>query len=298
MEVKYFKLISTISRVGSLTKAADELFLTQSALSHQLKEIENLLGTKIFNRVNKKLVFTDTGKTFLESSIHILAEIDRVKKDINNQMKGESGTIRLSTEGNTCFHWLGRVVSMHRNHYPNIDVRLNTEEGRRPADLLLAGEVDVALVYRKAHEENIEYTELFTDEVVALVPSMHRLSSKQFLDPEDFATETYLTHSRKLVESIFYEKFLSPNNVVPLKVNYFQLTEAIIEMVKENQGITAMARWLVEPYLDSASIKMIRLTRAGLKRKWYIATLKESQETPFRTSFIDQLRVGIRQKHE
>jgi LysR family transcriptional regulator for metE and metH len=294
MEVKYFKLVSAISKTGSLTRAADQLCLTQSALSHQLKEVETLLNAKIFDRVNKKLVFTDAGRMFLDSSNHILGEINRVKLEINNQLRGESGSIRLATECNTCFHWLPRIMRTYLKGFPNVDVRLNTHGAKRPVDLLLTGKVDVAIVYRKEYEKDIHYTELLTDDVVGLVASSHRLASRRFLVAEDFAAETYITHSPKLTDSIFYERFLVPNKVIPKKVLHFHLTAAVLDMVKENLGVTVMSKWLIDPYVDPAKITMMKLGPSGLRRNWYIATLKTKDQIAFKTSFVNELKAGIR----
>jgi len=85
LELKYFKLIATIVAEGSLAKAADKLFLTPSALSHQLKEVESQLNTKVFHRINKSLILTDIGKLLLESSTIILPEIDRVTNEMTKQ---------------------------------------------------------------------------------------------------------------------------------------------------------------------------------------------------------------------
>ncbi len=281
MELKYFKLISTIASEGSLAKAADKLFLSQSALSHQLRELESQLDTKVFNRINKSLVLTDTGKLLLESSTIVLAEVDRVTDQIVKQVKGESGTIRLGAECNTCFHWLPPILKQHLEEFPNIEFRLETNGTHAPLKLLLNGKIDLAIVYRKSTDKNIAFTELFTDEVVGLIPAAHPLSTRKFLIAADFENETYITHSTKLQHSIFYEQFLSPKGVVPNKVMFVQLTEAALEMINEGLGITAMARWLITPYIDPSKIAMVKIGKSGLKRKWYIATLKtESQPKP------------------
>ncbi len=294
MEVKYFKLVSAISKTGSLTKAADELCLTQSALSHQLKEIEGLLNTRIFDRVKKKLVFTDSGRIFLESSKQILHEIERVRLAIDTNRNGHSGTIKLAAECSTCFHWLPGILGSYYKEFPNIDIRLNTNGGKHPLDLLLTAKVDVAIVYRKEYENSIEYTELLTDDVVALVAVGHRLASRKFLAAEDFAGETYITHSRKLNESMFYETFLAPGKVVPKKVIHFQVTEAAIEMVRSGLGVMVMGKWLIDPYVDQEKIKLVKLGPSGLRRKWYIATLKVKEEIHYKANFVRALKDGIR----
>ena len=293
MELKYFKLIATIVAEGSLARAADKLFLSPSALSHQLKEIENQLNTKVFHRINKNLVLTEVGKLLLASSSIILSEVDRVTNEIHKQVKGESGIIRLGTECNTCYHWLPPILKLHQGAFPNIEFRLETNGTIAPLDLLLNGKIDLAIVYRKNKDKNIIFKELFTDDVVALIPVAHPLSKKKYLSPKDFKEETYITHSNELQESIFFEQFLRPAHIIPKKVMYIQLTEAVLEMINEGLGITVMANWLIKPYIDPTKITLIKLGRLGLKRKWYIATLKNELQSNPLIRFVELLKENI-----
>lgn len=293
MELKYFKLIATIVAEGSLAKAAAKLFLTPSALSHQLKEIESQLNAKVFHRINKNLILTDIGKLLLESSTIILPEVERVTNEITKQVKGESGIIRLGTECNTCYHWLPPILKLHQAEFPNVEFRLETNGTIAPLELLLNGKIDLAIVYRKDNDKNIEFTELFTDDVVALIPVNHPLAKKSYLRPADFEKETYITHSKELQESIFFEQFLRPQNIVPQKVMFIQLTEAVLEMINAGLGISVMAKWLIEPYIDSTKIKMVRIGREGLKRKWYLATLKKELQSMPLTRFVEILKEHI-----
>jgi len=293
LELKYFKLIATIVAEGSLAKAADKLFLSPSALSHQLKELENQLSTKVFHRINKNLVLTEVGKLLLASSTIILPEVDRVTNEIDKQIKGESGIIRLGTECNTCYHWLPQILKLHQQEFPNIEFRLETNGRIAPLELLLNGKIDLAIVYRKSKDKNIVFRELFTDDVVALIPVEHTLSKRKYLTALDFKKETYITHSKELQESIFFEQFLRPEQVIPRKVMFIQLTEAVLEMINEGLGITVMAKWLIKPYLDPNKIKMIKLGKLGLKRKWYIATLKNELQSKPLMRFVDLLKENI-----
>lgn len=292
MEVKYFKLVTAIADAGSLTKAADKLFLTQSALSHQLKEIETQLGCTLFTRVNKRLVITNAGVAFLNSAAIVLNEISKLQSDIQRLTVGETGKIRLITQSSTCYHWLPRILRNFQNNYPNVDVHLNSTPVSNPIPLLAAGKVDVALVHRKDADKNVEYIELFTDEVVALVPVDDMLSSKPYLVPKDFSHVTYLTHSRQIEDSAFLTDFLKPHGITPKKIVHFELTETIVSMVNEALGMTVMANWLALPYQQSARIKLVRITRSGLKRRWYIATLKHGGPA-YLAKFVSVLETGI-----
>src|SRR5216683_1585171 len=96
--LQYFKLVDTIVKEGTLTKAASTLHLTQSALSHQLKELENELGLAVFYRNGKKLQLSDEGTRFLNSAQKILTELKLLETDMQHFKLGTTGTIRISTQ--------------------------------------------------------------------------------------------------------------------------------------------------------------------------------------------------------
>ncbi len=293
MEVRYFKLVIAIAETGSITRAAERLFLTQPALSHQLKELETQLGCQIFTRINRRLILTPSGKIFLNSSYLITNEIIKLQQEMKRIVTGESGRIRLATESATCYHWLPRILKQYQEQFPNVEVQLNTNDVNQHLELLLSGKVDVAIIHRKKSDKNIQYIELFDDEVVALLSANDALSRKKFLEPEDFRSITYITHSKQIDRSAFFESFLKPNKITPKKVIYIQLTEAVVEMVKEGLGAAVMANWLASPYFDSQRLKPVRITRAGIRRTWYIAALKKDDRPRFLESFIQLIKKSI-----
>jgi LysR family transcriptional regulator, regulator for metE and metH len=296
MEVKFFKLVIAIAEAGSLVKAADKLFLTQSALSHQLKEVEAQVGLDLFDRVGKKMILTNSGKLFLSYSYSILSEIKKLKAEVKRNAAGEIGRIRLTTEATTCYHWLPKILKQYQTEFPNVDVRLSSNPSNKPLKLLVSGKVDFAIVHRVNREKNIEFIEIFTDEVIALVPCTDPLSKKRYLTHSDFKNVSYITHSKKHDESAFFEVFLKPNHVMPKKWIYIQLTEAVVAMVKEGLGVAVLSNWLAKPYLDSEKLKAVRITRKGISRKWFIAVLKSNNRPKYFDRFIHHVKVEMQAK--
>jgi LysR family transcriptional regulator for metE and metH len=291
MEIKYFKLLVTIAETGSLKKAADKLFLTPSALSHQLKELESQTKSQLFKRINKSLVLTNAGQIFIRYGYSILSEIKKLEAEFQQQKAGETGIIKLTTESSTCYHWLPKILKRYQQSFPNVEVRLNSGLLNNPLKLLLAGKVDIAIMHTVKPDKNVFYKEFLKDEVVALVPANDLLATRKFLKPEDFSLLTYITHSKNLEESAFFSGFFKPHGITPKKVIYFQLTEAIVEMVKEGLGVAVMSSWLARPYVDSGAVAAVKITRSGLKRKWMIASLKNDQPK-YVTTFIEYLATG------
>jgi len=292
MEVRHFKLIATIADAGSLTRAAERLCLTQSALSHQLKEIEGQLQTKLFDRVNKRLVLNGAGNILLRSSRSIIELIEKTRKDINRHLVGETGEIRLSTQCYTCYHWLPEIIKKFQSEYPNVEITIRTNGPKRPIEEVLAGKLDLAIVYTKLENRNLEYTELFTDELVAVVPSSSPLSAKAFLKPTDFVDQAFYTASPNFEEGKFNVDFLKASNVRPKKVVYVQLTEAILQMVRAGLGITVITKWLMKPYLGDQGLTVVRLGRSGLKRRWYVGTLSNDRPA-YISAFIRHIKDGV-----
>src|SRR6185295_11113448 len=178
---------------GSLSGAAKKLFLTQSALSHQLKEIEWQMGTQAFHRVNKKLVITPAGNVVLAAARKILPLVENVDLELKKIASGETGQLRLCTECYTCYHWLPPLIKKFNLEYPNIDIHIITENVNEPLSLLKDGKVDVALVHRPERDNSLDYVELFKDEMVLLMSSRDPLTQYPVILPDHFSNQVLIT---------------------------------------------------------------------------------------------------------
>jgi LysR family transcriptional regulator for metE and metH len=293
LEVRHFKLITAIADAGSLTRAAERLCLTQSALSHQLKEVEGQLKTKLFDRVNKKLVLTPAGNILLKSSRTIIDQIEKTRKEISRHLLGETGEVRLSTECYTCYHWLPFIIKQFQSDFPNIDITIRTGGPPNPVEQVLSGKLDLAVVYTRIEHRSLEYTELFADDLVAVIPAGSVLASKPFLKPTDFADQYLFTSSAHFEESKFFVDFLKVARVRPKRVTYVQLTEALIQMVRAGLGITVLPRWLIKPYLNDPGLLAVKLGKNGLKRKWFVTTLRSETRPPYISSLVRHIKDGV-----
>jgi LysR family transcriptional regulator, regulator for metE and metH len=293
MEIRHLRLIKAIVEEGSITKAIDKLHLTQSALSHQLKEAEYQLGTKIFLRANKKLILTKAGEKLYEVATEILTKLSETELEIKQMIFGEIGEIRISTECYSSYHWLPSVLKQFHLLYPNIDLKIVTEATHYPLQKLLDNVLDIAIVSDQIKDENIKYIELFQDEVVMVVPENHAWANKKFVQPEDFTEQHLLIHSLPLETVSVHQFFLAPANITPKKVTPLPLTEASIEMVKADMGIMSMAKWALQPYLKNNTIKAIKIGKNGLKRKHYIAIINNKIHPDYFNHFIDFLQTEI-----
>jgi LysR family transcriptional regulator for metE and metH len=284
LEVRHFKLVREVSAAGNLTRAGAALHLTQSALSHQLRDIESRLGAPLFLRVGKRMVLTPAGERVLRSAEEVLAAIERTEDAVRHLAGERRGVLRLSTECYTCYHWLPVLLKQYRATHPQIDLRIDGAATSDPIAHLLDGRLDVAIVSDPVRDRRIVCRALFNDEVVLAVHPRHPLTGRPFVRPEDLAGETLLTYSPK-EESTFYQRYLLPAGVTPV-VQQVQLTEALIELVKAGLGVAALARWAIAPALRARSVRAVPVTRHGYKRTWSAATLKDVARLPHVKDFI------------
>ena len=271
LEVRDLKLVEAIAETGSVTKAGMRLHVTQSAASHQLRDLERRLGAQLFLRLRRRMVPTPEGEIVAEAAGKLLREIGEVEARVRGLGDGTNGLLRLTTECYTCYHWLPKLLRSFSELHPGVDVRIVLEATERPLEALLDGTLDVALVHRHLRDRRVVEAPLFDDEFVAILRPDHPLAGRAYLEPADFAGEHLLVYAAPRERLVVFEQFLAPAGVVPRKVSHLQLTEAILEMVENGIGVSVLARWAVAPRVEAGALRAVRLTRRGTFRRWSAA---------------------------
>ncbi len=267
LEVKHLRLVEAVATYGSLTNAGRYLNLTQSALSHQLNELERRLGTPLFHRVGRRLVPTYAGDRLLRSATKTLAILRRTESSLKHIASGHEAVLRFSTGCYTTYHWLAPLLSEYATRCPKVEVQVIAEVTRMAYTALLAGKIDVGIVSGRDDDERFDFTPLFDDEIVLIVPPQHRLASRAFVVADDFVDEHVFVYTEPRSENALFRLFLDPAGVSPARVSAIALTEAIVEMVKAGIGVASLARWAVQPYIDSGSLVAVRLGPKGLESR-------------------------------
>jgi LysR family transcriptional regulator, regulator for metE and metH len=285
LDIRHLKLLIAVTEEKSVTKAGERLHLTQSALSHQLRDLEERLGTPLFLRLNKRMLPTPAGERLLASARDVLEELKRAEDDVAQLAANKRGTLRLSTECYTCYHWLpARLKEFHLRH-PHVEVQIVVEATHQPLQALLNGKLDLAIVSSCPRDKRLVYRPLFKDELVALMPPDHPLAARHYLQAKDFAEQTLFLYVAPK-DSDLFRLLLNPAGVTPARVSQVQLTEAILEMVKAGLGITVLARWAVSDALHSGKLVARPLTKRGMQRQWSAALLKRDLTPPYLPEFV------------
>jgi LysR family transcriptional regulator for metE and metH len=289
LDIRHLRMVAAIASLGSVTQAAGELHLTQSAISHQLRGIEERLGTALFLRIGKRMVLTAAGERVLATARRVLTDLRATEEEVRRLGASDAGLIRVCAQCNTGYHWLPPLLEVFRRRHPAVDVALAVECTMRPVAALLEGRLDVAIVTESVRHEHVRIRPLFEDEHAAIVSPDHPLATRAFLRPEDLAGERLLLYSGSPDDSFTIQRILRPSGVVPQRVSFVMLTEAILEMVKARLGISVMQTWAIEPALRAGDVRAVPITATGIKRQWSAATLKAAGRVGYIEAFIELL---------
>jgi LysR family transcriptional regulator, regulator for metE and metH len=292
LETRHLKLVHEIAEQGGVTRASKRLFLTQSAVSHQLLELERRIGTPLFHRAGKRMVPTAAGQLVLATARTTLVELSRVEEELRRIAQGQDGVLRIATECYTCYHWLPPLLRKFNDRFPRVEVQIVADATNAPIPALLAGRIDLGIVHGDNDDERLSYSKLFRDEVTLVMSSDHPLATRRHIKSEDLIDEHLILYPIALEESTFYREVMLADGVRPRRISHIQLTEAIIELVRAGVGVTPLARWAVAPYLEDGRLAAVRVTPRGLHRQWFAATIRQPSAPIHLREFAQLIRLG------
>jgi LysR family transcriptional regulator for metE and metH len=293
VEIRHLRLVSELQATGSATAAAARLGVTQSAVSHQLRELESRLQAPVCFRVGKRLVLTPAGTRLLQTAQAVLPELERAAQDVVRLRDGEAGVLRVCAQCHTGYYWLPPLLRKFHARHPAVDVEIAVQYTTDPVGALLEGSLDLALVTDGVDDKRLCVRELVTDEHVAIIAPQHPWAVRQFVTEEQLGSETLLLYSPSPADSFTVRRILQPAGVRPARMRFVQLTEAILEMVKAGLGVSVMPMWAVRPALSKREVRSVRITRSGVHRQWSAVTLAGGEDPAYLVDFLNLIKPAI-----
>ena len=289
LDLRDLKLVDAVAEHGSLTRAGSVLYLTQSALSRQLADLERRLGTPLFMRNGKRMVLTPAGERLREGAQEVLTSVARVVDEVRDVGAEVEAVLRVSTGCYTCYHWLPGVLKRYRQSFPRIETRVVASLTHRPIPALLKNQLDLAIVSDPVRDRRVKVTPLFEDELMAVVPPGHPWEGRAFVTAQDLAGEHLFLYNAPRSELTVFSAVLDPAGVQPRQVSKVELTEAIVELVRAGLGVGVLARWAIAPHLRSGGLRVVRITEPGLVRQWSCASMRRKVTPPHLAAFEELL---------
>ncbi|NIF29485.1 LysR family transcriptional regulator [Pantoea sp. Tr-811] len=290
IDVRHLQTLIALRDSGSVSRAAAWMRLTQGALSHHIKSLEDFCGLPLFVRKSSPVVFTPAGKRLLEAADKVVPVLNQTTRDLLQMAKGASGTMRIAVECHTCFDWLMPAVDAFRARWPEVEIDLVSGYHDDPIGLLHQGRADLALVSCSDRDESgVDFHGLFRYPLVALVANDHALAQKAFFVAEDFEEQTLVTYPIEEESLDIVKAVLRPAGV-KVKRRTTELTVAILMLVAANRGIAVLPRWAVQTYLQRQYVSARPITSKGLISDIWAATLPAESGKPYMVEFLSLLR--------
>ena len=275
LDLKHLKAIEALRKEGSLVKAAESLNMTQSALSHQIKILEQQLETELFKRKTHPLQFTPAGRLLLDSAQTILPQMQQLERQLVALKQGETGRLWIGIDCHTCFEWLLPLLRPYQEHWPSVDLDIVPSFQEPPLQKLQQQKVDFVVTSDPEQIAGINYTALFSYELVAVLPPNSELLQKDYLLPADFTDQTLITYPVPEKKLDVFKQFLQPADVEPSALSYSELTIMMLQRVEAERGICVLPEWLLDKQVDFQHLPRRALGKEGLWTKLYAATRQE-----------------------
>lgn len=290
LEIRHLKTLTTLRECGSLVEASERLCLTQSALSHQLKELESRLGCELFARKSRPLRFTAAGLRLLALADELLPRVDEAVRDMHKLLHGDAGRLHLAIECHSCFNWLMPVLDIYRRQWPGVTLDFSSGFLFEPLPALQRGEVDLVITSDPLPIAGIHYQPLFSYEMQLALATNHPLLSHAYLQPLHLAEQTLVTYPVARERLDVFTRFLLPAGVTPASVRHSELTLMMVQLVASGLGLCALPNWVLADYLEQGLIAVRPAGEQGLWPVLYAAVRSDQQQLAYIRDFLDLAR--------
>lgn len=290
LERIHFTIIREVERQGSLTAAASELCLTQSALSHTMRKLEQALGTDIWLREGRSLRLTQAGHYLLEIANRLLPQLEQAEVRIHQYAQGERGTLRIGMECHPCYQWLLKIVSPYLAQWPDVDVDVKQKFQFGGIGALFGYEIDLLVTPDPLYKPGLHFEPVFDYEQVLVVGRNHALAKASYIEPAQLSNETLITYPVEFDRLDIYNQFLQPAGISPKRHKAIETTDIMLQMVASGRGVAALPRWLVESYAKEMDVTPVQLGQQGISKQIFLGAREADINIDYLKAFFQLAR--------
>jgi LysR family transcriptional regulator for metE and metH len=286
IEFRHLRTIKAVHEAGSLARAADQLNITQSALSHQIKGLEEQAGIELFVRRSKPMRLSAAGMRLLRLAEQVLPQVEAAQAEFAGLRAGRSGRLHIAIECHACFEWLFPVLEAFRKSWPDVDVDIRPGLAFDALPALQKEDVDVVISSDPEALAGVTFTPLFEYSPVFVAAASHPLAEKPFIEAADFRSETLITYPVERTRLDIFSQLLTPAKVEPAAIRQVELTAVILLLVASNRGVSVLPDWVVREVKYNSDYVTRQITEQGLTRTLYAATRSDDLDKPYMADLI------------
>jgi LysR family transcriptional regulator, regulator for metE and metH len=270
LERVHLSLLREVQQQGSLTAAARKLGLTQSALSHTVRKLEQQLGTPVWEREGRGLRLTGAGTYLMALAQRLLPQLEHAELVVSQFARGERGTLRIGMECHPCYQWLLKVVDPYLRAYPDVDLDVKQKFQFGGIGALFGHEIDMLVTPDPLRRKGLHFEPVFDYEQVLVVAKKHPFAGRAYVSPAELEQETLITYPVEIERLDVYSQFLLPAGCVPKHHKTIETTDIMLQMVASGRGVAALPKWLVAEYRSHMRVVPVRLGRHGIAKQIFL----------------------------
>ncbi len=290
LERIHLAVILEVENRGSLTAAADTLCVTQSALSHSMKKLEQQLRTDIWRREGRSLRLTQAGEYLLAVANRVLPQFSQAEERLRQFAQGERGTLRIGMECHPCYQWLLKVVSPYLAAWPDVDVDVKQKFQFGGIGALFGYEIDLLVTPDPLFKPGLIFEPVLDYEQVLVVARDHPLAQAPHVTPGQIAQEILITYPVAPDRLDIYTRFLQPAGIAPRRHKTIETTDIMLQMVASRRGVAALPRWLVLEYASKVDVVPVRLGPDGISKQIFLGVRETDSAIDYLQAFIELAR--------
>lgn len=290
LDLKHLKTIRALHEAGSLTRAADQLHVTQSALSHQIRDLEDWFGVQLFVRKSRPLRFTPAGERLLETASLVLPRLQEAERDLFKLGRGQRGRLHMAIECHSCYLWLIPSVNAYRPSWPDVELDFVGHWHLDALPALAKGELDLVVTADPRPIDGLVYEPLFRFEILLAMAPSHPLAKQNRVAADALAGETIITYPVAPERLDVFREFLWPAGVEPAGIRTAEMTMMIVQLVASQRGVAALPSWALREYMDSGLLAARPLGESGVWSDLYAAVRADDRHAPYMDAFLSTVR--------
>lgn len=289
----HLSIIHEVEKQGSLTAAARVLHVTQPALSHSMKKLEQQLGTDIWLREGRSLRLTQAGQYLLAIANRVLPQLKLAEERLQQFAQGERGSLRIGMECHPCYQWLLKIVSPYLTTWPDVDVDVKQKFQFGGIGALFGYEIDLLVTPDPLDKPGLVFEPVFDFEQVLVVASTHKLAKEEYVKPKQLTNEVLVSYPVPPERLDIYSMFLTPAGIIPKRHKPIETTDIMLQMVASGRGVAALPRWLVLEYADKMDVVPVRLGKHGIAKQIFLGVREADVEIDYLRAFIEQAKALV-----
>lgn len=290
LDRQHLQIIEAVSRLGTLTRAAQELCLTQSALSHAMKKLEQQVGTPLWEKDGRKLRLNPAGERVLATARRLLPQFASTEQQLQQIAEGLRGTLRIGMECHPCFQWLQKFIGSFLQKWADVDMDIIQKFQFGGIGALFAHEIDLLVTPDPLHKNGLSFEPVFDYQQMLVVAAGHPLANQPFVTPQQLGEMTLFSYPVETDRLDIFNQFLTPAHCTPQQHKWIETTEIMLQMVAAGRGVAALPGWLVAEYRDKLALTAVQLGPQGLHKQIFLGFRSSDRQVDYLADFLGMAR--------